>query len=261
MSELLRDRQRQLMAYLLHGDAAIDAHICAGGTADKSTRLGIYANAYRKRLQETLDADHPMLGLYLGDDLCEQMAYGYIDRHPSQHPSLRHFGEQLPDFLAAAEPFCRQPLIAELARFERLLMTVFDAADAGRLSLDSLQQLPASAWPQLRLCFHPSVRLWHSGWNCVQVWQALRAEEVPPPQERREFHWLLWRNRERLTEFTSVAGAELIAVRAAFDGADFSRLCEHLLELVPAERAAGTLAQLLQAWIQRGWLSGVDQAE
>ncbi|MFC6632968.1 DNA-binding domain-containing protein [Microbulbifer taiwanensis] len=258
MSQLLRNRQCQLMAFLLDGNESIAGYIDDRGAASKSTRLGIYANAYRKRLQETLDSDHPVLGLYLGDELLEQMAQGYIDRHPSQRPSLRHFGEQLPDFLRQSEPFSRQPLIAELAAFERLLMCVFDAADADRLSLEELQYLPAEAWPPMRLSFHPSVRLFRCGWNCVQVWQALRAEEAPPPATEGEYPWLLWRNRERLTEFTSLADVELIAVRAALDGADFSEVCERLLEIISPDLAAGTLVQLLQTWIRRGWLSGVD---
>ncbi|SHF13605.1 hypothetical protein SAMN04487965_1451 [Microbulbifer donghaiensis] len=260
VSGLLHARQRQLMAFLLQGDTAINDHICEQGTAAKSVRLGIYANAYRKRLQETLESDHPVLGSYLGDALFEEMTLGYIDNCPSHRPSLRDFGEQLPDYLRSAEPFSRHPLIAELASFERLLMTVFDAADAQHLALEELQGAPAALWPRMRLRFHPSIRLLRCDWNCVQVWQALRAEQVPPPPTEGHFHWLLWRNRERLTEFTSLAGAELVAVSTALDGADFSELCEALLAIVPAEQAAGTLVQLLQTWIQRGWLSGIGDS-
>ncbi|SEA44823.1 hypothetical protein SAMN05216562_3140 [Microbulbifer marinus] len=258
VSELLRTRQRQLMAFLLQGDEAISEYICDQGAASKSIRLGIYANAYRKRLQETLESDHPVLGSYLGDDLFEEMTLGYIDKHPSRRPSLRDFGERLPDYLRTTGPFSHHPLIAELAQFERLLMTVFDAADAEHLSVEALQRLPADAWPRMCLRFHPSVRLLHSHWNCVQVWQALRADSEPPPPCEGHFHWLLWRNRERLTEFTSVAGAELVALRTGLGGADFSQLCEALLEIVPAEQAAAVLVQLLQDWIQRGWLGGID---
>ena len=130
MSGELREHQQQLMAYLLGQDSTIADHVVDQGGITTDVRLGIYRNAYRIRLRETIDVDHPVLGTYLGDELFDRMVDGYIDQHPSSFSSLRQFADRLPKFLSTNTPFSEHPQIAELARFERLLLTAFDAADA-----------------------------------------------------------------------------------------------------------------------------------
>jgi hypothetical protein len=75
-----------------------------------------------------IDSENEMLGIYLGDDLFEQMVDGYIDSAPSQHPSLRFFGDRLPDYLQDTLPFSDHPILAEIASFERSLLNACDSA-------------------------------------------------------------------------------------------------------------------------------------
>ncbi len=257
----LRRRQQQLLQYLLGDDrSGIDRHVTAQGALGPQLCLAIYRNAYRMRLRETLDTDHPQLGRYLGDALYEQMVAGYIDAYPSRYRSLRQFANRLPQFLQATAPFSQHPQIAELARFERLLLTAFDAADRSRASAAMLSQIPAADWPGLTLRFHPSLQLFRSDYNVVAIWQALKAEQPPPAAVIQASTWVLWRNRERLTEFVSLSASEHGMLRLFLSGAPLAEAAEALLEQVPPAAAGRELLRILQQWLRRGWVQCLQPA-
>ena len=248
----LKQRQQQMMAWLRNQPSEIAEHICQQGEISPRQRLEIYHNAYRVRLRVTLDRDLPVLGTYLGDALYNDMVSGFIDQYPSQFRSLRHFADPLPAFLAATPPFSEHPQIADLARFERLLMDVFDAPDADPTDPQALQQLPAEQWPALNLRFHPSLQLFKSEWNVVEIWQALKAEQPPAPLHQRENHWMLWRNRERLSEFSSLAAPELLLLQRFLQGDTLASAADHLLEILPEQEAGALLFKTLQQWLNKG---------
>ena len=160
MSKLsLHELQQQMMNYLTDDELSIAQQIEDHGDISRDVRLHIYKNAYQMRLKETIDNDHPLLGMYLGDDLFDQMVSGYIKAYPSNNTSLRHFADLLPSFLASHSPFNKYPIISELARFERLLMVAFDAADTERFTQETLLDIEHEQWPNLVFRFHPSVQI------------------------------------------------------------------------------------------------------
>lgn len=249
----LQQLQREFFEYLLHGDERIAAQVVDQEPVGRDVRLQIYRNAYRLRLRETLDTDHEILGHYLGDELFELMVNGYIDRHPSTYRSLRQFGDALPEFLRQEPPFAEYPQLAELAAFERRLLTSFDAADAQRIEIAALAALPPADWPAMRLRFHPSVQLFRADWNSVEMWQALKAEESPPvamPQP--DSWWLLWRGDDRLTQFRSVAQEEADSLQHFLHGGNFSGVCEYLLGAWSEEAVAARALELLSGWLSCG---------
>lgn len=243
-------------------DAAIP-HLAHDRGIPVDTGLSIYRNAYATRLREALDHDHPVLGLYLGDDLWTLMCDGYIAAHPSRVRSLRHFGESLPGYLSSAAPFSASPQIAELARLERRLLDTFDAADAGLAEWQQLIDLPEADWPGLRLRFHPSVQLLHHDWNSIEVWHALKAEETPPITVRESTHWLLWRDPGRITRFRSMATDESLALQHFLRGGDFAGACEALLAMHPAESVPALAIGTLRRWCEEGvvsrWLNDASE--
>ena len=252
----LRTLQHDFLAYLLDGDPAIaDAIVDQAADSDqggRDTRLGIYANAYRLRLRETLETDHEMLGLYLGDDLWDQLADGYIQDQPSTFRSLRQYGDALPTWLAGHEPFSEHSQIAELAAFERRLLSAFDAPDAPRAEPAELAALPAGHWPGLTLRFHPSVQPFPVTTDCIPIWQALKAGQTPPPVESDPATWLLWRGEDRLTEFRSMPEHEALLLTHFLNGGDFADACELLLPFFDAEAIAGSALALLSGWLRDG---------
>jgi len=251
----LQQLQREFLAYLLQGDEKIAERIVEQAPVSRAIRLQIYRNAYRVRLRETLDTDHQVLGLYLGDDLFEQMVNDYIDRHPSPYRSLRFFADALPDFLRQTPPFADHPQLAELAAFERRLLASFDAADAERIDLSALAALAPTEWPAMRLRFHPSVQLFRADWNSVEIWQALKAEKPPPaatPQP--DSWWLLSRGEDRLTQFHSVSPVTAACLQRFQQGDNFAEVCEQLVRVTPDTDVAAEAVNFLAAWLGEGLL-------
>jgi hypothetical protein len=250
----LPDLQKQMIDFLIDDDAAIEKNVVTQGRVTNKTRLNIYKNAYQVRLKEVIDNDHQMLGLYLGDDLFEQMVTEYIALYPSNYTSLRHFADQLPTFLTKQYPFKDHLIISEIASFERYLLTAFDAADVELFSREALQKIPDNHWPELIFHFHPSVQLAHFNWNSVESWQALKREQSPAPAENKQSVWLIWRNRERLTEFRSLSQEELGLIQMILAGNNFSQLCEQLLLSANEDEVAPLAFNYLITWIDQGVL-------
>lgn len=229
------------------------------GGIPPEVRLAIYRNAYRLRLRETIDTDHEILGRYLGDELFETLVDGYVAAHPSRHRSLRDFTRELPGYLRRSEPFSDHPMLAELAAFERLLLEVFDARDADRVDLAELMALAPEAWPGMRLRFHPSVQQFRADWNSVEIWAALKAETPPPDAVRQSVsHWLLWRGRDRLSQFRPLAFLEQKLLDLALRGANFACLCEAAGVEIAESEVSGTMLGMLSDWIGAGLIRRLE---
>ena len=249
----LAELQQRFLDYLLHADNSIEGDISGRNGTERQRRLSIYYNAYRVRLRGSIETDHPMLGLYLGDRWFDELVDGYIAAHPSSVTSLRYFCDSLPDYLATARPFAERGELAELARFERLLMAAFDAADAARASAECLQSIQPGDWPTLVVPLHPSVRFFHPRWNVVEIWRALKNGERPPlPVEGSGSGWIVWRDRNRVTAFRSLEPDEEALLDLARRGARFSTLCERLLDWRCEIDVAPRALKLLQGWIDQG---------
>jgi len=251
--------QRRFLDYLQHADMSIVTDIAAGTDDECQHRLSIYYNAYRIRLRGSIETDHPVLGVYLGDDGFERLATAYIDKHPSAETSLRHFCDSLPEFLRQQSPYSRIAVLAQLATFERLLMDAFDAADATPLTSDFLSSLAPEQWPQLTLRLHPSMRIFTTDWNCIDIWRAIKAKRVPPePQQDNHRAWLVWRNQERLTEFRSMAVDEHAMLQGVVNGENFAAICTLMLEWTREDAIADRVLSHLRRWIDAGLIVAVN---
>lgn len=250
--------EQQFLAHLRGGESFPRAS-CKQARVDSDIGLAIYTNAYRARLRESLETDHPILSWYLGDELWESFCLGYIDAHPSRYRSLRHFGESAVKYLGEHAPFSEHPLIAELAAFERLLLDVFDAADAERIDWTVIEQLAPSEWPGMRLCFHPSVRVLATHWNAVEVWQASKAGLDPPSAASSVSPGrLLWRDDARISRFRPLAADEFVAIEAILmSGCTFAGLCEALACIGPAESVPAIAVGFLRCWVDEGLVSSI----
>ncbi|MGL4472866.1 MAG: HvfC/BufC family peptide modification chaperone, partial [Shewanella sp.] len=248
------------MDYLNTGDAAtLQSHIVEQGKITAETRMAIYRNAYQLRLIETIETDHEILGLYLGDDLFDDMARLYIQQHPSSVPSLRDFCDDLPRFLTQQPPFAEHPILTDIAAFERRLLNTFDARDALRLSFSDLQQLPAQLWPTCQLRFHPSVQIFQCQSNAVEAWQSIKAEQAPTaPDYSASRYWLLWRGDSRLTEFMSLLPFQYQLLMGFIQGLNFAQQCELMMQFFDAEHAAQQVLIALQAWFDMGLIIGLN---
>ncbi len=257
MSALARV-QREFQDYLLRGATAVEAQVVGTARVPVSTRLGIYAGAYRSRLAEAIESNYPVLAKLLGESDFSALAADYIASHDSPFFSIRYYGDELARFLATREHYAAAPVLAELAQWEWAMTSVFDAEDAPPLSAAALARIPAASWAQLRFRWHPSVRRLTLWWNVPQLWQALSEDAGRRPEmalAATPVDWLLW--RESLTSyFRSLSKTEAGLLDAARSGWPFAELCTLLCEELGDTAAPAQAAALLRGWIGSGLIVG-----
>jgi hypothetical protein len=249
----LRRLQQAFQAYIRERDPDMLEHVVSTPTATAEQRLEIYAEAYRLRLLEVLETDFPGLHGLLGDQQFEALGRAYIDACPSRHASVRWFGGRLADYLREQPPYSQQPALAELARFEWAQDEVFDAPDAVPASLDDLQAVAPEHWADLRVRLHPSKRILDLSWNVPVVWQALDAEQVPPPLSAADLPvaWLMWR-RELQPHWRSLQPDEVWALAQAGDGGSFGTICEGLQAWLDVAQIPLRAAGFIKQWVSDG---------
>jgi len=221
-------------------------------------RLAIYYDAYRIRLHEALSEAFNKTHAYVGDETFADLCSAYIEQYPSHYRNLRWFGDRFPDFVA--ERLSDYPMVAELSRFEWALGLAFDAADAGVLALESLQQLDADDWETIGFVLQPSLQLLALHWNVPAIWLALEKEEEPPEAVAVEpaLGWMVWR-KELQPHFRSLTAYETLALTGLAQGLSFSRVCSDAAELADDDITA-QIAGWLHGWITEAVLVDVNRA-
>jgi hypothetical protein len=245
--------QRDFQDYLLRGDRTVEAHVQGTARVPVGTRLEIYGGAYRSRLGEALASNYPQLVKLLGPTDFHRLVADYLAAHDSPFFSIRYYGDALPQFLAAHEDYVAAPVLAELARWEWAMTSVFDAADATPLSPEALAGISPQQWAQLRFGWHPSIERLDLSWNVPQLWQALSTDAERPAVRlaAAPVPWLLWR-QELTTYFRSLNIIETAALDAARRGWPFGELCELLCDELGDDKAPLEAATLLRGWIAAG---------
>ncbi len=256
----LRQLQLRFQDYLVGGAEDIRQDIVSTENALAEHRLGTYYNAYRIRLIDCLAVDFSALEKYLGRPAFEALALGYLEHHPSTHPSVRWFGAGLPAYLKDEYRGEQREFLAELASYEWAQSLVFDAADSDELvQLDDMAQIPPGDWPGLGFRFKPALRWLDLYWNVPAIESALDQARDAPDRIRGEVpqRWLLWR-REFKTHWRSLEVHEAWAIEAAYDGASFATICEGLLEWIDESLVALTAAGFLKQWISDQLVLSLD---
>jgi hypothetical protein len=229
---VLKQIQQQFIGQIIgKPDCNIISSITDHGDLTKQQRLHIYTSAYRIRLKQCIESDYPILGLYLGDELFDLMVDNYIDQHPSHSTSLRYFADELSTMLNKTAPFKDHAVIAELASFERVLLSAFDAAESDISTTEDIALIPIESWPTMCFQLHPSVRIFSTQFNTVEIWQSIKQDHpVPETNNLGNKDWLIWRNPVRLTEFKSLTTFESEIIKYMLNNKSFSDICEMLAE-------------------------------
>jgi hypothetical protein len=251
----LHDWQEALQASILERRDAMQ-DLIEPSDIDRTTRLGIYQDAYLLRLAEALGTNYPCVRDTLGDDDFGHLVIAYQRFRTPRHASIRWFGDCLADFLCSAEPYQSVPILADLARFEWSLRHTIDAADAVRLEHAHLAAVPAVDWPELVLALHPSVTLLRLDWNAPAVWQAFDDETATPNPARAPSAWLVYRGREGTSNWQSIPDLEFAALEAIRSREPFADLCVRLeTHGTDPDKVPVIASQMLQEWIAAGILT------
>jgi hypothetical protein len=250
----LRELQLAMQGHVLRGDPAIVAGLRRSGGLPAAGRLAIYASAYTLRLTEALRESFPALVQTMRPAPFDAMARAYVAAQPSHHASIRWFGAQLADHLQARG----SALLADIARWEWTLGTVFDGPDAAPVGLDAVSSFAAADWPSLQIDFCHNLQRVAVRVDAVQAWRAATSatDDTPPGPRHAGIEWLVWR-RDLATSFRSLLPDEAWAFDAVRGGATFGELCEGLAMRAGAQSAPAHAASLLKQWLADGCVAAL----
>jgi hypothetical protein len=241
-----------------------DAGTLLRGLRGEPPMLRIYQHAYEARLIAALRDNFGVLPQVMGDEAFDALASAYVAAHPSQVPSIRWFGDQLPAFMTAHEDLVPHPALVDLARMEWGLRGAFDAGDATPIDASALAGIAPEQWASLVFTALPSVRLLRMQWAVEPVWRALQSvgegEEPELPEPAEHGHALLIWRQGLENRWRSLDNAQADLLQAALDGAHFGQLCELAAQQSDADQAAGIAVAALQSWLADGLLMGARVA-
>jgi hypothetical protein len=273
-------------------ERAVDEMFAGDAALPAVERLDIYANMYFYRLLDCLSEDFPKIRAAVGGAHFHNLVTDYLLRHPSEHPSLRHLGRQLPRFVAA-HPLARDfPWLADLARLDWARADVFDAPDVAPLAREALAALPQDRTGEARFTLVPAIALLRFDYEVTRFWRRLdeaeagrgpaesphgRAtgnaareepgtEEAPDrdreepsrvaPPARRRSAARVWR-KGFVIHHCSVDEEEALGLELARSGESLARICQGLAAGRSAAKATERAGRMIQGWLDDGLLAGV----
>ncbi|WP_243050695.1 DNA-binding domain-containing protein [Dyella sp. RRB7] len=254
----LRALQQQVQQAVLADQSHLPDGWPGDGLASSSDRLDVYRHGYRIRLRDALASEFPGLALMAGRRF-EHLLTGYIEAHPSGHYNIRWHGAGLAAFLDYGLPWSRQPALADMARLDWAISTVFDAADEAVIAPDDLAELPGDAWVNLRLRTQGHLQLLPYECN-IDAFRRAADRGMPRPHLRRyakRRHLLVWR-QALAVRYRPVADDERLALTTLIQGGTFSQLCERLSDRHGPATAMPRAAQLLHRWLDDGLIACME---
>jgi len=219
--------------------------VVAGPKLGRDERLAIYRDAYRLRLRDVLREDFPATARTLGPDRFDRLVEGYLHDFPSEHPSVRHLGRAMAEFVARRQDV--PPFLSDLVRLEWAMINVFDAPDSDTIDASDLRDVAPDRWAELVFVPIPALVLLRTEYQLHEVW-AGTAPEVPP---RSPVSIRGWRDRSWSVCHAAVDLREADALEQMMRGEPFGAICEAFGDL-PAEEAAHGATAALASWLACG---------
>ena len=153
-------RSKPARRLLPQAAASLESVVLPSKSLTSIERIGIYAHMYYARLLEILVAEYPTTQQVLGEKAFERACRQFLERNPSKHRTLNHLSVRFPDFLSRhLPPGNRSKLAVDVARIERALEDVFDAARAEPLTAAEFASISADQWHRVRLRLIPALQL------------------------------------------------------------------------------------------------------
>ncbi len=253
----LQELQRAFQARVLAFAPGIELVLDNRQDTDLEPRLDAYVGGYRTRLVEALAASYPVLQKTLGNQEFERQMREYVDATCSRHYSVREYGADIAQWLAASDNRGNGAKLAELARWEWTLGKVFDAPDDDPLELSALANVSPEDWPRLSFTLRSCVRQFQTSSNVVQWWRATNGlcEQPRDLTDAAPSQWLMWRRGVK-TLFRSLDTIEATILDTARAGTAFGHLCEQAALYLDESAVAFRTAAFLRGWITEELIAG-----
>ncbi|MEZ5924557.1 MAG: DNA-binding domain-containing protein [Hyphomicrobiaceae bacterium] len=258
----LAELQSLFQRAILDGDEGVLSVIADSSRVDREVLFGVYRHAYRARLFEILRSDFDHLARVAGDPLFAELAFGYIESHPSRTQNARWYADRFPDYVARQPSHDARPELADIARLMHALNDAFDAADGTRLTLQDLARVPPAMWGGLTFSPHPSVRRLDLATNAIDLWRWARdgtpGEDRPGVVIASEPVLVAVYRPELTPRVRTLSYEEAMMFDELCKGVSFSGLCEMVSVYGGEADAPLRAATHLKVWIEQGMLSGPE---
>jgi hypothetical protein len=195
-------------------------------------RLDIYRNNARSNFVESLKASFPVLTQLVGDAYFSQLARQYLEVSPSRSGDILAIGERFGEHIARIHTADEYAYLADVARFEWLVQESRLAPEPDTADLIHLTGVPAQAYGTLRFALLPSLRLFHSAFPILDIWQAhVGAGDLAfIDLKAGEIHLAIYTLRFE-TRFLCLSAAEYCFVAALGKGVTLERSLSHATRL------------------------------
>ncbi len=176
MNRLL-ELQRDFSGFIWTGQTNCGQHIVANGFRPEQ-RLAIYRNNTVLGLTQALRDVYPVIARLVGKSFFNRLGAGYLRQFPPATGCLQTFGEHFPEFLAAVPEATGLPYLADTARLEWHRHQVYCESDQEGIDASSLTDVSPDSYGRLRFELHPCVRLLHSAYPVLRIWQSNQPERT-----------------------------------------------------------------------------------
>lgn len=230
--------------------------ILPGRLQTAAERLAVYRHAYFARLLDVLREQFPCTRWAVGDELFDEFAVGYLERHPPHSYTLARLADRLVKYLDESRPADWGQFIVELARLEQAIDRVFDAA--GPEHLPPLALPPASSG-NLRLTFVPGFELLAFHYPVSAYYTAWKANESPGwPAEEPQF--IALHRRDYIVRRTELTEIQFRLIAALGEGTALDGALEAAFAGAPPGElpSAAEIGEWFQAWATRGFFAAAQ---
>jgi len=255
MSTLIQ-LQRDFQDYVYGSNDGMLAYVVGDAKLTAEERLNVYAEAYRLRLTEVLANEFPGLKMLASERGFEVLADDYIKSSPSSQFNVRWYGAGLVDFLSSAEPWGKDPALAEMAAWEDAMSLVFDARDESTVTVADISAVAPTDWPAMIPVLQHALRCVSLHWNVAAIRKAVDEMAVIPTLGALEISEcrLVWR-KELTVYHRALEPDEAWAIQALDGNLCFGELCDGLCRWHDEEAVPFRAAALLRRWVEDGLLS------
>jgi hypothetical protein len=177
------DRQRELAAALLDPARAVPPGLLGPDREPSPSRFAVHRNNVVVGLTDALKAAFPVVCRIVGMEFFQAMARAYVMSEPPATPILLDYGGGFPSFIAKFDQARSLPYLSAVARIERAWTEAYHSAEAAPLEWQAFAAIPNDRVAEMRLDFHPSLRIVRSRFPALTIWRMNVGEAMPGPVE------------------------------------------------------------------------------
>ncbi|MEM1244435.1 MAG: DNA-binding domain-containing protein [Pseudomonadota bacterium] len=247
----LKILQQQFQRSILNEDASFVAEIVADEKIIPQRRLAIYQEAYIARLENVLQENYPVLCAELGKQKFSQLCKKYIAKHLSKQASVTFYGNEFSQFLQAKG---YEKFYIDLAKLEWAVHEIFYAKQENLMTLEQLQMIAISDWPNLTLQLISACQSLTLQDHALASWQAFQLKNTPicSGKNSSNIQVLIWRKNLDIY-VNEIPLLEKKLLTALQQPHTFAELCEIAYADVK-ENTADYIAELVISWLRLGLL-------